>query len=54
MKDFAALRAKTYAYLMDADNQKKKAKGTKECVIKCKLLFKNYRDCLFNGEVVLK
>ena len=54
MKEFAALREKTYACLMDADNQKKKAKGTKKCVIKRKLLFKNYRDCLFNGEVVLK
>ena len=27
---FAALRAKTYAYLMDEDSEKKKAKGTKK------------------------
>ena len=30
MKEFCALRAKTYAYLMDNDSEKKKAKGTKK------------------------
>ena len=34
MKKFCALRAKTYAHLMDDDSEKKKAKGTKKCVIK--------------------
>ena len=29
MKEFVALRAKTYAYLMDDDSEKKKVKGTK-------------------------
>ena len=29
MKEFCALRAKTYTYLMDDDNEKKKAKGMK-------------------------
>ena len=29
MKKFVALRAKTYAYLMDDDSEKKKVKGTK-------------------------
>ena len=32
----------------------KKAKGTKKCVIKRKLMLKNYKDSLFNGEVLLK
>ena len=32
MKEFIALRAKTYAYLMDDNSEKKKAKGT--CLIK--------------------
>ena len=53
MKKFVALRAKTYAYLMD-DGSEKKAKGTKNCVIKRELMFENYKDCLFNGEVILK
>ena len=29
MKEFVALRAKTYAYKTDDDDEKKKAKGTK-------------------------
>ena len=29
MKELCALRTKTYAYLMDHDIEKKKAKGTK-------------------------
>ena len=29
MKEFCALRAKTYTYLMDDDNEKKKAKEIK-------------------------
>ena len=28
------------------------AKGTKKCVIKQKLLFENYKDCLFNNKTV--
>ena len=54
MKEFVALRAKIYAYRTDDDDEKKKAKGTKMCVIKRKPMFKNYKDCLFNGEVILK
>ena len=34
MKEFVVLRAKTYAYLLDDNNEIKKAKGTKKCVIK--------------------
>ena len=29
MKEFCALRAKTYSYLMDDDSEVKRAKGTK-------------------------
>ena len=38
MKEFVWLRAKTWAYLMDDDTEHKKAKGTKNCVIKTELL----------------
>ena len=31
MKEFCALRAKTYTYLMDDDSEKKKSKGIKKC-----------------------
>ena len=34
MTEFAALRPRTYFYLMDDGNSDKKAKGTKKCVIK--------------------
>ena len=30
MKKFVGLRAKTYAYLLDDDSEKKKTKGTKK------------------------
>ena len=39
---------------MDDDSEHKKAKGTKKCIIKRRLLFKNYTDCLFNDEIILK
>ena len=54
IKEFCALRAKTYAYLMGNDSKVKKAKGTKKCVIKRQVMFENCKDCLFNGEVILK
>ena len=34
MTEFAALRPKTYSYLINDANRDKKAKGTKKCVIK--------------------
>ena len=30
----------------------KKVKGTKKCVIKQKVMFQNFKDCLFNNENV--
>ena len=54
MTAFAALRLKTYSYLMDDGRSDKKAKGTKKCVIKQRLKFNDYKDCLLNNEIVLK
>ena len=54
MTESIALRAKTYAYLLDDDSEHKKAKGTKKCIIKRELTFKNYKDSLLNNEVVIK
>ena len=39
---------------MDDDSEKKKAKETKKCVIKRRLMFKDYKGCLFNGTVILR
>ena len=52
----------TYAYLINGYNNdhydkekiKNKAKGTKKCVIKHRLMVKNYTDCLFNDKIILK
>ena len=54
MKEFCALRAKTYAYLMDDDKESKKAKGTKKCIIKRRLMFENYKDSLFNNKTIMR
>ena len=54
MKEFCALRAKTYAYLMDDNSEKKKGKRTKKCVIKRRPMFQNYKDSLFNNKTILK
>ena len=40
MIEFVGLTAKTYAHLMDDDSEHKKAKGTKKCVIKRRLMLK--------------
>ena len=54
MKEFCCLRAKTYAYLMDDDSEKKKPKGTKKYIIKRRSMFKNYKDSLFNNNTILR
>ena len=54
IKEFIVLRPKTYSYLRDYCKEDKKAKGTKKCVIKRMIKFNDYKNCLLNGEVVLK
>ena len=54
MTEFVALRPKTNSYLTDDCEEDKKAKGTKKCVIKRKLKFSDYKDCLLNNEIMLK
>ena len=46
VKEFVGLRAKTYSYLKDNNDEDKKAKGTKKHVIKRKLKFQDYKNCL--------
>ena len=54
MIEVCALRAKAYAYRLDDDTEIKKAKGTKKCIVKRELTFKNYADSLFNNDVIVK
>ena len=46
MTKFVGLRAKTYSYLIDDCSEDKKAKATAKCVMKRKLKFENYKNCL--------
>ena len=54
MTEVVALRPKTYAYLIDDGSEHKKAKGTKKCVIKRKLMFQNFEDCLINNKNIYR
>ena len=54
IREFVALRLKPYSYLTDECKEDKKAKGTKKCVIKRVIKFYDYKNCLLNGEVILK
>ena len=40
--------------LIDDGREHKKAKGTKKCVIKRKIIFRNYEDCLLNIKTVYR
>ena len=39
---------------MDDANKNKKAKGIRNCVIKRRLMFKSYKNSLFNNKTILK
>ena len=54
MTEFVALRPKTCSYLMDDGGTDKKAKRTKKCVIKRRLEFNHYKDCILNNKIILK
>ena len=54
MTEVVALRPKAYAYLDDDGNKHKKSKGTKKCVIKQKLMFQNFKNCLFNNKTIYR
>ena len=39
---------------MDVDSEKKKAEEIKKCIIKRRLMFENYMDCLFNDKIIVR
>ena len=51
MKEFVRLKAKTYSYLNDNNDKNKKAKSTKKCVIKRKIKFQDYKNCLEAAQI---
>ena len=46
MKKFVRLITKNYSYLKDGSSEDKKEKDTKKCVIRKKLEFEDYDNCL--------
>ena len=54
MKEFVALRPKTYSYLMNDDSEYEKAKRTKKCAVKREATFNDYKNCQFKNEIILK
>ena len=60
--EICELRAKAYSFLIDEYSDdgyeknriiNKKAKGTKKCIVKRKITFKNYVDALFKDKVLI-
>ena len=54
VKEFVQLRPKTYSYTVHDGNSDNKAKRTKKCVIKQRLKFNDYKECLQNNKTILK
>ena len=54
MTKFVGLRPKTYSYLIDDSSEDKKVKSTKKCVIKTKLQFESYKNCLESIQLDVK
>ena len=51
MKELRRLRAQTYRYITDNNNESKKARGTKKYIVKRKLKFENYKNCLQGSQL---
>ena len=52
--EFVTLRPKTSSYSTDDGKEDKKAKGTKNCIIKRMTKFNDYKSCLLKDKVLLK
>ena len=51
MKEFVGLRTKICSYLKDNNDEDKKEKSTKKCVIKRKLKFQDHKNCLEAAQI---
>ena len=52
MKEFLGLRPKMYSYKIGEQDECKKCKGIKKCVVKKTISFEDYKRCLFEGRVI--
>ena len=46
------MHPKNYSYLKDSNDECKKAKGTKNCVVKANLNFQDYKNCLKASAII--
>ena len=51
---FCAPKAKTYSFLADKNKERKKTKGTRKCVTKNELTFKNYEESVLRNKTIIK
>ena len=51
MKKYVGLRAKTYSYSEDNNDEDRKAKGAKKCVVKRNLKFDDYKSCFEAAQI---
>ena len=49
MEEFVTLIPEMYSY-KTSENESKKCKGIKKCVIRKTITFEDYKNCLFSGE----
>ena len=49
---FVSLSSKAYSYLKDINDEGKKEKGTKKCVVKRKIKFQDYNNCLKASQII--
>ena len=49
---FVSLSSKAYSYLKDISDEGKKEKGTKKCVVKRKIKFQDYKNCLKASQII--
>ena len=54
MKEFVAHRTRAYAFQMEKGIEKKKAKGTKMCLVKKDITFENYKQAVFNNKTIIE
>ena len=52
MKEIVGLRSKTCSYLRENNDELNIVKGTKTCVVKIKLKFQSYKECLKSSEII--
>ena len=52
MKEFIGLWQKMYSYKIGENDEPKKCKGIKKCVVKKTISFEDYKQCLFEGRVI--